>query len=118
MKLAVSREELFLSPFACCDELAKHRRASAVPVFNLCAQRIPQLFSPTSSFLLPTYYRSALRHIRQKTKAAFSRMRRLLWLRVNFERAIDLSLRNGEQDKSKAEERMDAELQTLTLLIL
>ena len=45
-------------------------------------------------------------------------MRRLLWLRVNFERAIDLSLRNGELDKSKAEERMDAELQTLTLLIL
>lgn len=96
MKLAVSREELFLSPFACCDELAKHRRASAVPVFDSCAPL----------------------HIRQKTKAAFSRMRRLLWLRVNFERAIDLSLRNGEQDKSKAEERMDAELQTLTLLIL
>lgn len=53
MKLAVSREELFLSPFACCDELAKHRRASAVPVFNLCAQRIPQLFSPLS-YLLPS----------------------------------------------------------------
>ena len=49
----------------------KNMKTAASPVFTAALNRTPDIV--------------------HKTKAAFSRMRRLLWLRVNFERAIDLS---------------------------